>query len=61
MVVPVLSPCAVKHLDIVEDIGLGFLVCHLDPSLDTLTFQEQEEAFRKCVVVAVAAKAHTAD
>lgn len=57
----VLPACVVKHLDVVEDVGLGLFAIYVDPALDALAFQELEEAFGDRVVVAVTASAHAAD
>ena len=48
----------VEHLDVIEHVlpcGLPGLVC---ASADALSLEELEEAFRYCIVVAVAAAAH---
>ena len=48
----------VEHLDVVEDIGSGFITAWVDLTTDTFTFEQLEEALSHGVVVAVAATAH---
>ena len=56
-----MTPCwVVKHLDVVEDVGLGLLPCGIDLPAHPLAFEQLEEALRHGVVVAVATPAHAA-
>ena len=48
----------VEHLDVFEDILLGFVSCGIVPMVHEFTFERPEEAFDAGVVPAVAFAAH---
>ena len=50
----------VEHLDVVERVGACGIFRWIDPPPDPLAFEQAEEAFHRCIVVAVASPAHAA-
>lgn len=58
---PSLEERVVEPLDATENIGPGFCRRQSAPPIGPLTFELAEEAFRRCVVVAVPHIAHAAD
>lgn len=51
----------VKHLDVIEHIAACVVSGQIDPAFDPLAFQELEEAFGHCIIVAVTTPAHAAN
>lgn len=48
----------IKHLDLIKDITFSITSCLVDPSFDTFTFQQLEEALNNSIIMAVASSAH---
>lgn len=59
-VVGVLPFRVVEELDVIEDIGFGFLAIRVDPPLDAIALEQLEGALGKSVVMTVAPSAHAA-
>ena len=58
-VVCVLAIWVIEYLDIIEHILPCCVTCELCPPPDPVAFQQPEEAFSHCVVIAISTLAHT--
>ena len=48
----------VKHLDVIEHVGLCSIPCYIDFPLDAFTLEQLEKAFGHRIVMTIAAPTH---